>query len=47
MRGIRTSCDDLLAVPKDRFERSPVGLLGPDKIIELDRALRFALEISY
>jgi mRNA interferase MazF len=41
------SCDNLLTVPKDRLERSPVGVLGPDKVIELDRALRFALEISY
>ncbi len=41
------SCDNLLTVPKDRFEGSPVGVLGPDKIIELDRALRFALEINY
>lgn len=41
------SCDNLLTVPKDRFEPSAVGMLGPDKIVELDRALRFALEISY
>lgn len=41
------SCDNLLTVPKDRFERSPVGVLAPDKVIELDRALRFALEINY
>jgi mRNA interferase MazF len=41
------SCDSLLTVPKDRLERSPVGVLGPDKIIELDRALRFAVEINY
>lgn len=41
------SCDGLLTVPKDRFERPPVGVLSPDKGIELDRALRFALEISY
>ena len=41
------SCDSLLTIPKDRLEHSPVGMLGPDKIVELDRALRFALEISY
>jgi mRNA interferase MazF len=41
------SCDNLLTVPKGRFEPSPVGVLGPERIIELDRALRFALEISY
>ena len=41
------SCDNLLTVPKSTFEHSPVGAFGPDKVIELDRALRFALEISY
>ncbi|MGH2701925.1 MAG: type II toxin-antitoxin system PemK/MazF family toxin [Actinomycetota bacterium] len=41
------SCDNLLTVPKDRFEPSLVGILGLDKTMELDRALRFALEISY
>ena len=41
------SCDNLLTVPKSGFEQSPVGVLGPDKIIELDHALRFALEIAY
>ena len=41
------SCDSLLTVPKDRLECSPVRVLGPDKIIELDRALRFAVEINY
>jgi mRNA interferase MazF len=40
-------CDNLLTVPKDRFEPSPVGILRPDKVIQLDRALRFALEINY
>lgn len=41
------SCDNLLTVPKGRFERLPVGVLAADKMIELDRALRFALEIGY
>lgn len=41
------SCDNLLTVPKDRFERSAVGSLDPQKAMELDGALRFALEISY
>ncbi len=40
-------CDNLLTVPKDAFERSPVGALGPERLIELDEALRFALEINY
>lgn len=41
------SCDSLLTIAKDRLEHSPIGILGTEKIIELDRALRFALEISY
>jgi mRNA interferase MazF len=41
------SCDNLLTVPKARFEPAPVGILEPHKTMELDRALRFALEISY
>lgn len=41
------SLDNLLTVPKDRFEPSPTGALGPSKIVALDRALRFALEINY
>jgi len=41
------SCDNLLTLPKDRFDPSPAGQLGADKIVELDRALRFALDINY
>lgn len=41
------SCDNLLTLPKDRVEGVPAGSLGPDKVIELDRALRFALGINY
>lgn len=41
------NCDNLLTVPKDCFERAPVGELGIQKVMELDRALRFALEISF
>jgi mRNA interferase MazF len=50
-QGLPEECalsgDNLLTVTKDRFQHSQVGVLGPDKIIELDRALRFALEISH
>lgn len=42
-----TNCDNLLTVPKDRFDHEPVGELGIQKVMELDRALRFALEISF
>lgn len=41
------NCDNLLTVPKDRFDRVPVGELGIQKVMELDGALRFALEISF
>ena len=41
------SCDNLLTVPKDRFETDPLGALGLEKTIALDRALRFAIEINY
>ena len=41
------SCDNLLTLPKDRFDPSPAGQLDADKIVELDRALRFALDINY
>lgn len=41
------NCDNLLTVPKDRFDREPVGELGIQKVVELDHALRFALDISF
>lgn len=41
------NCDALLTVPKERLDREPLGELGIRKVMELDRALRFALEISF
>jgi mRNA interferase MazF len=41
------SCDSLWTVPKGAFDSQPVGSLGTGKLMELDRALRFALEIRY
>ena len=41
------SCDSLLTVPKQALDPRPVGSLGPDKVMSLDRALRYALEIRY
>jgi mRNA interferase MazF len=41
------SCDNLLTLPKDSFEASPMGELALEKTVALDRALRFALEINY
>lgn len=41
------SCDNVLTVPKDVLDSNPLGEIGVDKIPELDRALRFALEVSF
>lgn len=41
------SCDNVLTLPKDVLDSNPLGEIGVDKIPELDRALRFALEISF
>ena len=41
------SCDNLLTVPKDSFEATPLGELRLEKTLVLDKALRFALEINY
>jgi mRNA-degrading endonuclease toxin of MazEF toxin-antitoxin module len=41
------NCDSLLTVPKQRLDPAPVGVLGVEQRIELDRALRFALDIVY
>jgi mRNA interferase MazF len=41
------SCDNLVTVPKSDFEDQPVGRLTLDKQAELDRALRYALDIQY
>lgn len=41
------SCDNVLTLPKDVLDSNPLGEIGADKIPELDRALRFALDISF
>ncbi len=41
------NCDDLARVPKLILDREPVGRLDEAKRVELDRALRFALDIRY
>lgn len=41
------SCDNVITVPKDVLGSEPLGEIGIDKIPKLDRALRFALEISF
>jgi len=40
------SCDNLLTVPKGDMDE-PVGRLGLDARAQLDRALRYALDIQY
>jgi mRNA interferase MazF len=41
------NCDSIVTVPVDAFDRSPVGRLDEIKRSELDRALRYALDILY
>jgi mRNA interferase MazF len=41
------SCDNVITVPIDRLDRVPIGLLSHQKRAELDRALRYALDIVY
>jgi len=41
------NCDNLVTVPKLCFDAQPVGRLGVEKRTELDRALRYALDIQY
>ncbi len=47
--GLPESCvityDSIVTVPLDAFDRSPVGQLDEIKRSELDRALRYALDI--
>ena len=41
------TCDSIITVPKAALDPEPVGLLDLGRRIELDRALRFALDIAY
>lgn len=41
------SCDNLLTVPQAGLDDQPVGRLDEVKRAELDRALRYALDIRY
>lgn len=41
------NCDNLLTVPKTSLEDHPAGELSVEKVMLLDQALRFALEISF
>jgi mRNA interferase MazF len=41
------SCDNLMTVPKVDLEPDAAGRLGLEKRVELDGALRYALDIQY
>lgn len=41
------TCDNLMTVPKVAIEDHPAGDLSIEKVMLLDQALRFALEISF
>jgi mRNA interferase MazF len=41
------SCDNLITVPLDLVERTPVGHLDLAGRIQIDQALRYALDIQY
>ena len=41
------SCDNIITVPIDDLDPNPIGTLDEVKRAELDRALRYALDIVY
>ena len=41
------SCDNIITVPVEDLDRLPVGVLDEVKRSQLDRALRYALDIIY
>jgi mRNA interferase MazF len=41
------SCDNLLTLPQAVLDPAPVGRLDAVRRVELDRALRYALDIQY
>lgn len=41
------SCDNVITVPRKDLDPVPVGRLGLERRIELDQALRYALDIRY
>jgi mRNA interferase MazF len=41
------SCDNLITVPQTALDYAPVGRLDEVKRAQLDRALRYALDIRY
>ena len=41
------TCDNLVTIPRDRFDSDPVGRLDAVTRARLDEALRFALDIRF
>ena len=41
------NCDNIVTIPKRSLDRDPMGQLDELKQAELDRALRYALDIRY
>ena len=41
------NCDNIVTIPKRSLDRDPTGKLDELKQVELDRALRYALDIRY
>jgi mRNA interferase MazF len=41
------ACDNVLTVPQSALDAEPVGQLGLGVRVELDRALRYALDIRF
>ena len=41
------SCDNVITVPLDALDAQPVGHLGLEARIQLDQALRYALDVQY
>ena len=45
--GWTANCDSLATIPKTQLDGEPLGALDISRIPELNRALRFSLEILY
>lgn len=41
------TCDNLVTIPKSTFDRDRVGRLDVERRADLDRALRYSLDIQY
>ena len=41
------SCDNVMTIAQSALDPAPVGRIGAAKRVELDRAIRYALDIRY